>query len=302
MTRFLSLTLFFVLIMNGLYAQEFKMSVKINTPNLENVDKAVFTSLESKLYEFINNTAWTDVEYKDFEKIKGNLTLTITKEEGPTSFRAEMDIIASRPVYGTSYESVLFNFRDRQVAFSYDQSSSLRYSENSFTDNLSAIVAFYMHYILGLDGDSFSLYGGDEHFKMARSLVQRLPTSLQNDGQSGWGATGNSRNRAQLIEEVFNPSLRPIRKASYNYHRLALDEMHDDAEAGRQVMLASLHEMEEVHSVDPNSMMVNVFFLAKASELNEIFAISARAEKIEVFNMIRNMDAANSQKYDKLIR
>lgn len=291
-----------LLSLTQLRGQEFNVTVKVNTPNIENVDAAVFTDLENKIFEFFNQTPWTDVTYQDHEKIKGNLTLTIIEEVNQTSFRAELDIIASRPVYGSTYETVLFNFRDRSVNFSFDQATTLRYNENSFGDNLSATLAFYAYIILGMDGDSFSLYGGDNHYNKARSIVQRLPASLQNDNNSGWSLTGNARNRSTLIDEIFNPSMRPIRKTIYHYHRLGLDEMHKDVTAGRQVMVTSLHELEEVHDQNPNAMFLNVFFLAKALELNEIFAVSPRAEKIEVFNMIRKMDAGNAQKYDKLLK
>lgn len=283
-------------------AQEFQMTVTVNTPNLLNVEKSVFDGLETKLNNFINNTAWTGSEYEDFEKIKGSINLTITKEESATSFSAQMDILARRPVYGSDYETTLINFRDPNVGFSYDQSSPINYNENSFNDNLSAIFAYYAFIVLGLDGDSFSLYGGDEYFDKARTIVQRIPNSLKSGDQSGWSQTGSSRNRARLIQEILDPGLRPVRKAMYDYHRLGLDMMQGDMTSGRNQIKAALHSMQEANSAEPNSMFINIFFLSKALELNEIFAVSQRAEKIEVFNMIRDMDAGNTQKYDKLIR
>lgn len=295
-------SLFMLLILTGwsVSAQEFQVNVSVNHPTAQLADPAVFQSLELQLNEFFNNQSWTNMNLKDFEKIKGNININITKEESATSFSGEMDLVFSRPVYGSDYETTLFNHRDKNISFSYDPARPLTYTENSFTDNLSAILAFYAYYILGLDGDSFALYGGDNYFTKAREIAQRVPSSMQEDG--GWSQKSNSRNRFRMIDEIFKPSFRTARRAWYHYHRLGLDVMASGPQEGREVMLQSLHELKEVEDAESNSMIVNVFFLAKALELNEVFAVSPRAEKIEVFNLIRSMDAANSQKYDKLSR
>jgi len=294
-------SLLFLLVFQGVQAQEFDVRISVNFPALQLADPSVFQSLEAQLNEFFNGQAWTDLDLADYEKIKGNINITITKEESATSFSGEMDLVISRPVYGSGYETTLFNFRDPNIAFSYEPARPLTYSENSFTDNLSATLAFYAYFILGLDGDSFALYGGDPYYTKARQIADRIPVSMQTE-QTGWTQKGNNRNRYRMISEIFDPALRGTRRAWYNYHRLGLEEMGQNPEQGRSTMLESLYALQEVYKNEPNSMIVNVFFLAKALELNEVFAVSPRAEKIEAFNLIRSMDAANTQKYDKLIR
>ena len=287
--------------MQSVQAQEFNVRVSVNFPALQLADPSVFRTLEAQLNEFFNGQSWTDLNLAEFEKINGNINITITKEESATSFGGEMDIVISRPVYNSDYETTLFNFRDPNIAFTYDPARPITYSENTFTDNLSATLAFYAYFILGLDGDSFALYGGDPYFTKARQIADRVPVSMQTE-QTGWTQKGNSRNRYKLISEIFNPALRGARRAWYSYHLQGLDEMSANPEQGRTTMLQSLYGLQEINKNEPNSMIVNVFFLAKALELNEVFAISPRAEKIEAFNLIRSMDAANSQKYDKLVR
>lgn len=284
-----------------IHAQEFNVRISVNFPTLQLADPSVFRTLEAQLNEFFNGRAWTELELEDYEKINGNINIKILKEESATSFSGEMDLVISRPVYNSSYETTLFNYRDQNIVFTYDPARPITYTDNSFSDNLSATLAFYAYFILGLDGDSFSLYGGDPYFTKAREIAQRIPVSMQSE-ETGWTQKGNSRNRYRLISEIFDPGLRPVRKAWYNYHRIGLDGMASNSEQARGIMLQSLYGLQEVNDAEPNSMMVNVFFLAKALELNEVFAVSPRAEKIEAFNLIRNMDAANSQKYDKLLR
>ena len=116
-TAFIGLLL---LINHNLVAQEFDVRISINFPTLQLADPAVFNTLESQLNEFFNGQAWTDLDLKDFEKIKGNINITITKEESATSFSGEMDVVISRPVYNSDYETTLINYRDKNIAFSYD--------------------------------------------------------------------------------------------------------------------------------------------------------------------------------------
>ncbi len=291
----------FLFVVNVIDAQEFNVRVSVNFPTLQLADPAVFKTMESQLNEFFNGRAWTDRNLKDFEKIKGNINITITKEKSATSFSGEMDIVISRPVYNSDYASTLLNYRDKNLVFSYDPARPITYTENSFSDNLSATLAFYAYFILGLDGDSFALYGGDPYFNKAREISERIPVSMQSE-QTGWGRKGNSRNRYRMISEIYDPTMRPFRKAWYNYHRLGLDEMSKNPTESRGIMLQSMYSLQKVNDSEPNSMLLNIFFLAKALELNEVFAVSPRAEKIEAFNLIRSMDAANSQKYDKLVR
>lgn len=304
MTKMTSRIWLFMLLIMGvtaLPAQEFDVRISVNFPTLQLADPSVFRTLEAQLNEFFNGHAWTDMDLEDFEKIKGNINITILKEESATAFSGEMDLVISRPVYDSDYQTTLLNYRDQNIVFSYEPSRPITYMENSFSDNLSATLAFYAYFILGLDGDSFALYGGDPYFTKARQIAERVPVSMQSE-ETGWSQKGNTRNRYRMISEVFDPGLRPVRKAWYNYHRLGLDEMSANSVEARNVLLQSLYGLQEGNESEPNSMLVNVFFLAKALELNEVFAVSPRAEKIEAFNLIRSMDAANSQKYDKLVR
>jgi len=128
-------------------AQEFRFIIKINTPRLQTADPALFNNLENQVTEFVNNRRWTNDSYQEYERIQGNMNLTITEELSSTSFRADLDIQAIRPVFGTSYESTLLNHSDKEVLFEFDESRPINYSSNLYTDNLSSILAFYLYYI-----------------------------------------------------------------------------------------------------------------------------------------------------------
>lgn len=281
-------------------AQEFDFSVSVNTPRLQNTNADYFKSLEGLLTEFLNNRRWTNDTYDDHERIKCNLNLTVSEELSATTFRADLDIQSSRPIFGTSYETTLMNHRDQDVVFTFEDSRPLIFSENAFNDNLTSILAFYVYYILGMDYDSFSLYGGDQHFANAQEIINSLPPEVASD--AGWKTTANGRNRYFMIENILNPRSRDFRKATYNYHRQGMDIMAGDSDQAKEVLVTALKDVESVNNDSPNSMIIQMFANAKAEEVAEIFSIAIREQKNEVYRIMTRIDPANRNKYISIRR
>ena len=130
--------------------QELNCTVKINIQKLQTADPRVFETLEQAMSEFLNNQKWTNDFYETEERINCNILLTIQEERSPTSFRADLAIQASRPVFGSNYETSLINHIDKDVSFTYEQFQPLQFSINGFNDNLSAVLSFYVYIIIGL--------------------------------------------------------------------------------------------------------------------------------------------------------
>jgi len=84
-----------------LYAQELRVEVTINFPKNQTADPQLYSALELALEEFMNNTKWTEDTYQENERIDVKIGINITEEVSATQFRAEMQIQATRPVYGS---------------------------------------------------------------------------------------------------------------------------------------------------------------------------------------------------------
>ncbi len=293
----LLLSLLAIFTIHGLQAQEFRFEVKINTPRLQTADPAIFLALEAQVQELINNRRWTNDSYSEHERIQGNLNLTIREELSATTFRADLDIQAIRPVFGTNYETTLLNHSDKEVVFEFEASRPVVYSDNIYTDNLTSIIAFYMYYILGLDYDSYSLYGGDAFYQLANEVINVLPSGFLADKNSGWSSSANGRNRYFMIENILSPRSRPYRRAMYEYHRLGLDLMASDSEEGKTQMLEALKKIQTVNNDYPNSMIVQMFANAKAQEVTDIYTQASRNQKNEVYGIMTGLDPANRNKY-----
>lgn len=287
----------FLFIFGGLQAQELNATVKVNAQKLLSADQKIFATLEQSIREFMSSQKWTDDIYELNERISCNLLLTITDQspDNPNLFVGELSIQASRPVYGSNYETVIFNHIDKNITFSYEQYQPLVFSKNVYTDNLSAILSFYAYCMLGMDADSFAALGGDKYFQNAQEIVSSLPSAAANSDK-GWQSKTN-KNRFWIIENLLSPRVRPFRQAMYDYHRQGLDVMASDATKGRQTIADVLQKVSEVNQAYPNSVIIQMFNNTKAQEIVEIFKRGTSQEQDRVIQIMSRVDPASAGKY-----
>ena len=170
MRRIAFLVLFTIFSYSGI-AQQLSCEVVVNAEQTGQANLSVFKTLERSLNEFINQTTWTDRRLQDHERINCSMFITINSFEGE-SFNGTIQIQSSRPVYGTSMITPVFNFNDEQFSFSYREYQPLNYSQNTYTNNLVSVISFYVYTILGLDADTFAR-------KVEQLSSRKLTGSLQ---------------------------------------------------------------------------------------------------------------------------
>ena len=78
MRKILFLFLFF-LSSTTIFAQEFTCQVNVLTPRIQSSDKKIYTTLQTAIYEFMNNTRWTNDKFKAEEKIECSIQIEITE-------------------------------------------------------------------------------------------------------------------------------------------------------------------------------------------------------------------------------
>lgn len=277
-----------------LEAQELNCNVRINIQKLQTVDPAVFETLEQSIRDFMNNTSWTNEDFAQEERIDCNILLTIQEELSPTSFSASLNIQSSRPIFNSDYQTALLNHIDQDIQFTYQQFQPLQFSANTFNDNLSPVLSFYAYVILGLDFDSFALYGGEPYFQTAQDILNATP---QNGQFKGWRSMDGNRNRFWMIENLLSPRVRPYREAMYNYHRYGLDAMAEKPNEGRAVIAQYLDNLQDVYQNYPNSMILQMFLNSKSDEIIEIFKRGTPDEKTKAIRIMTRIDATNANEY-----
>ncbi len=293
----LVLIFWFVIGLTQLKAQEFNCDIRVTAPGIEGTDRRVFEALQESLYDFMNNRKWTNVNIKTQERIECSILITINERISSDEFKATLNLILRRPIFNTSYNSVLLNYVDENFQFRYLESQTLEYNENTFGSNLTSTLAYYAYMFLGLDFDSYSLYGGDPFYKAAESIVN----SAQNVPDKGWKAFDGNRNRYWMVENLQNAAYRPMRQFIYDYHRLGLDIMSDKPDDGRAKIGESLNYLNTIHSNRPGLFLLQLMIDAKRDEIIKIYSKGSPQEKTKAVNIMRDIDPANASDYEKIL-
>lgn len=277
-------------------AQELNIQVSISTPGLSETERQIMQTLRTDLREFINQTNWTNYQFETRERIEGSIQITIEERLGGDEYRANIQVQSRRPIFNTSYNSPVFNHRDRDVQFRYRQYDALEYAENSHLSNLTSLIAFYVYVIIGFDFDTFAPLGGTPYFEKAQQIVNLA----QNAPESGWKSFESQRNRYWLMENIMNNRYRRIRQAMYTYHRLGFDTMVENVDLGRSEVLSALEDLQRAHRERPGILLMQIIMTTKSDELVNLFSGAHAMEQNKAIEILSEIDPSNSSKYRRM--
>ncbi len=279
-----------------LHANVTVLSNRIST----SVNKQIFQTLQSALYDFLNGRKWSNVAFNNNEKIQCNFLLNFSAATDNNTYAASLTVQLGRPVYNSSYQSPLMNYMDDNVAFKYIQFQTLDFNENRvggtdpLTANLTAIFAYYVYVILGLSFDSYGLHGGDQYFQQAQNIVNNAP---EGSSVTGWKPFDGLQNRYWLVENLTNPKYNPIHDAMYNYYRQGLDQMFDHEENARVAVMNALITLNSINNEFPNIMYMQFFFQGKGAEIGNVFKRGTPDEKSRAMDILSRIDVSNLNQY-----
>ena len=280
----------------SLSAQDFQCQLSINSTAISGSNRNKFNTLQQELYKFVNDRKWCQYTLKTNERIECAIMIVLTGAQGDT-YTGEMNIQLQRPVFNTNYKSPVLNMKDNDIKFTYEEGTPLEYSENQNLSNLTSLIAYYLNIFLGLDFDTFSLNGGDPYFSLAQGVVN----ACQSATEQGWKSYENAqKNRYWLMENLSNPTYSKIHDFLYKYHRLGLDMMSESVDVGRASILDAIRDLQKVNSQKSNLYIVQVMVQAKADEIVNIFKEASTVEKTEVIRLMKQIDPANSAKYNAI--
>lgn len=295
--RKLIIVLFIVLFAAQLNAQELKCQIQVSAPKVDQSNRKVFQTLQTSLYEFMNNKKWTNYNFKLEERIECSIIITIDDMISSDEFSGKMTIAYSRPAYKTAYNTPIFKFEDKNVKFRYVEFETLEYNEGASNSNLMSMLAYYAYLIIGLDFDSFTRFGGTPYFELAQDIVN-MSQSME---EPGWKAFESQKNRYWLTENLLNPKYSSVREASYTYHRLGIDKMSDNIDQGRVSVMTALEQLQMAHRERPGLFILRIFMESKVEELKSIFSQASPMDKTRAINILSEIDPSNSGKYQKIM-
>lgn len=281
-------------------AQELNFTVIINSDRARTQETAVFEDMKINFEQFLNGRTWSTDQFQAFERIKGNMLVTISDMPQVGFYNATVQIQTVRPVYGTNYESMVLNFIDRNWSFEFLQSQPLEFNRFSFLNNISSLLAYYAYIALGFDYDSFSLRGGDAFFEIANNIVN----NAQQSPRPGWQPNPNDRrNRYWLINDIYTSSVfAPVREAIYLYHRKGLDLLLSDPEEAYKNITEAIRLVSEVNTQQPNGIFTIAFIDAKGDEISKILKKAPMDIRTEAVGYLMKIDPNNARRYNDILK
>ena len=278
-------------------AQELNPTLTVNTSKIQGTDKDVFKSLENAIKELLVHQVWTDYHFTEKERIQCNFNLIVNKHEAQTGkMNCELTVQSSRPVYGSTYNTTVFNFRDTEVEFNYTEQDRLEYMPGMTPDNnLTAILAYYSLLIIGLDFDTMSPNGGTDILRQ----VENIAANAQSLG-SGWRSFDSQANRYAIINDYMNGTMADFRQLQYKYHRQGLDDMSANADRGRATITESLELLKKAKQAKSTSALPTLFTEIKKTELISIYSEGIDKEKQMVKNLLSQVNPSLTNEWDAI--
>ncbi|MBA4323380.1 MAG: DUF4835 domain-containing protein, partial [Odoribacter sp.] len=133
------------------HSQELNCNVQISAQKIQGSNRQVFQTMQRDVYEFMNNTIWTNNVYSYSERIDCSILINLTDQISADEFKGTIQVQLSRPVFNTTYNTTILNFIDNSFQFRYVEFQPLEFDPNVHRSNLVSVLAYYAYIILGFD-------------------------------------------------------------------------------------------------------------------------------------------------------
>jgi hypothetical protein len=277
-------------------SQELNCVVFINHAEIGVSNKKLFETMQNDIFEFMNNTKWTNAAYKTHERIDCSITINILEALSATNFKGSLQLQVSRPVYNSTYSTSILNFNDNDISFTYQEFQPLVYNETAFESNLVSLLTFYAYTILGYQADTFGYKGGENFFKLAENVM----IVAQQGGGIGWNRVDGNYTRYQLNENLLSPVYEPYRRAMYEYHIMGLDKMVDDTRGAKEAISKSITGLQNLFNDRPNTFLIRVFMDTKSDEIVDIFSDGPRIDTSRLKEVLSNIYPSFDEKWKEI--
>ena len=282
----------------GIQAQELNAKVSINRSQVSNTKSGVFEALEDKITRLLNEHAWTNLKFRDFERIQCTFNITIdTYSETDNSFKGSLIVAGIRPVYNSSYTTTVFSTTDKDFNFSFQEFDQLEWRPEQVDNNLTAMIAYWAYMIIGMDLDAMSPMGGTQVLQMAQDVCNNAEML----GFAGWKAFDDTKNRYALVNDYMDGALEPFRQMQYMYYRTGLDHMAENAEEARNTIAEALNLLKEARENKSLSMLPQIFTDYKRDELVSIFSGQGSSKEREaIYDILFRINPSQNNYWEKI--
>jgi hypothetical protein len=245
-------------------AQQIECTIKVNYESVGAANKDLLINFEEDVRSYMNNYQWGPEQLD--EKIRLSLDIFIQSATGENKYMAQVAIGSQRPILDANRNTAVVRLFDEAWEFTYFKERPINHAPHSFSD-LASFLDFYACVALGYDYDTYDPMGGTPWFQKASDIASLGRTS----SQKGWQQATSGYSRAQLVTDLLNPTVGPIREASYQYHFAGLDSLSANRQRGLANIVRAIERIGIARkTLDPRNLAFKGFFDAKYLEIAEV--------------------------------
>lgn len=292
---FIMFLIFFSVCLKRIYAQELRADVYINTSAVEGVNQQLFDMLSLQIKDAINTTKFTNLRFAERERIECKFSINLVGYEND-EYMAELVIQASRPVFGTDYNTSLFLYRDKDLNFRYNVGEQIVFDINNPASNLVSVFTYYAYMLIDVYLSSFSHLSGN----IVSPMISNIVNSAQ--GHTDWKGwkTMEKNNRVSLYESFTQKQDEVFWDIWYGYHIKGVDMLSSDIKKGKENIVSTLESLEKYKKDRFSSLVIDFFGDSKLDEIINIFVYSSSEEREKVYKILNNVYPTYFDKLERL--
>ncbi len=282
-------------VVSTIKSQELDATVTVNYEQLPVAAKERLENFQSQIQNYLNNTKFTKGNWEG-DRIKCSFNIFFISANDETTYMAQLVVTSQRPIEGTERNSLMLNILDNAWNFKYEKNQAMYFNQTDF-DPLVSLLDYYAYIIIGFDLDSYYKLGGSEYFSKALEITIKGANSQFGEG---WQAKGTLYNRRGLAENLVNAKYQQFRMDYFDYHYNGLDLLESDNETAMKNIVKLIKNLEKVRDqIDTRSVLLKVFFDAKAGEIVEV--LKNYPDK-SIFETLKKIDAPHIAKYEEALK
>ena len=270
-------------------AQQVECTVQVNYESVPTTNKDLLHDFAADVSNYINNYSWVS---DDDVKVKFAMTIFVKGVIGDDRYSAQAFIGSQRSLYGSEKSTAVVRLFDETWEFTYVKNRAINHNPYTYND-LTSFLDFYVYVVLGYDYDTYGRLSGTPLFQKAADVASLGRSS----GQRGWQQTSSGYNRIQLIDELLNQKIDPVRRASYTYHFSGLDSLSVDPMRGMKNILHAIDIIGKARrQADPRNLVIKSFFETKYLELADLFL---SYPDVSVYDTLSSVDPPHRNTYEE---
>ncbi|MFZ0453551.1 MAG: DUF4835 family protein [Ignavibacteriaceae bacterium] len=289
-------TLLFILISftTLIFPQELNCTVTLSTGNISISARDKLQDFAQKVQDYMNKTQFTnDPAYQNGAKIDCSMNIFVLSAANDINYTAQVVVTSLRPIYKSQDNSLVLSINDNTWSFSYDPGQAF-YRNQSVFDPITGFLDYYAYIIIGFDLDTWNKLGGTPYFSKASDIASLGAVSAFS---SGWNKNSNSYSRRGLVDDLLNDKFRPFRESIYDYY-YGIDIYSMNKAEGQKHIVKLVGVLQDLRAkMDLNTVLIKVFFDAKAGEI--VDKLKTYPDKEKIFTALKKIDPAHAGKYDE---